>query len=86
MHGVFFRQCKLQMALPDKTVIMTTYLSEVVPKMGKLAVGKKVDLEPRGEKRTGPWEIVFISKHRMTFADVLARSQDHKHQREASDI
>jgi len=81
MKTTYYRQCKLQMTLPDKVVVTTSWIPEDKAQMGKL-----IDLEPRGGKRTGPWEVVLVGSVKVEFHEALDRSQDYKHQREASDI
>lgn len=63
----------------------------------RLRCGNKVDttwIDARGARvgttlslkdRDGLWEVVEVGAH-MPAAEVLARSRDHAHQREASDV
>ena len=77
----YFKQCKLQMDTNSGCTITTSWIPEK-----KAVLGNTVYLEPRGGKRTGPWEVVRVGSARMEQKEVLEREQDHKKTRGVSDI
>ena len=77
----YYKQCKLQMKLPGGLRITTSWIPE-----HKAVLGKSIHLEPRGEDRTGPWEVVHVSVAKQELEETIERSRDYTKQRKASDV
>lgn len=71
----FKRQCRLEIKAGDTRTTTTTWIDEKIAVVGKF-------VECMGKK----WEVVFVSKARMTAENVNDRSRDYLRTREASDI
>ena len=71
-----FRQCKLHRGA-QRTV---SWLPERFARQGRY-----LKLKTDGEWQDG-WRVMAVGSQRMTEQEVNERSQDYKHQREASDI
>lgn len=72
----FYRQCELHRG-PWRTY---SWLPEKFAKKGRY-----VKLKDQGAWQDG-WQVKAVGSMRRSEAEALERSQDHKHQRRASDI
>lgn len=78
---IYFKQCSLSRKLDDSRVQeMTTWIPEQFAK-----VGKYLEILQDGEWVNG-WKVKWTSTVRLTEEYVRARSRDHLHTREASDV
>lgn len=73
---IYFKQCILK----KTNQTMVSWLPEVYAHVGDI-----VELEINGKWENG-WKVLNVSKNRMSGEEVSKQSQEHKHQRKASDI